>query len=46
VRADLNAQVIDEVATTKRQEEADKAVKEGEDKPKVRSYILCHHSLM
>lgn len=29
-------QVIDEAATQKRQEEADKAVKEGEEKPKVR----------
>lgn len=28
--------IIDEEATKKRQEEADKAVKEGEDKPKVR----------
>lgn len=30
------AQIIDEEATNKRQEEADKAVKEGEEKPKVR----------
>jgi hypothetical protein len=29
-------QIIDEEATKKRQEEADKAIKEGEDKPKVR----------
>lgn len=32
----VKSQVIDEVATTKRQEEADKAVKEGEEKAKVR----------
>lgn len=35
-RAVPSSQIIDEEATKKRQEEADKAVKEGEEKPKVR----------